>query len=192
MPSPKIYSDYLKYITHNYKNKLLPFNFRNKKYGWKCSTKLTINKKLINKKLFYDFFTSGTIYNKCCYSCNYRKSSCADIRIGDYWGNKFKDNKFGISMVIVNTNAGEKVLKELVKQKKISLNKENIEDYFKNQQSINAALPLKYNEVMSKLANMNNSIKKIHKNYIKKIILDLEIRQRLYPIYRKFVKSNEK
>ena len=95
-------------------------------------------------------------------------------------------------MVIVNTNAGEKVLKELVKQKKISLNKENIEDYFKNQQSINAALPLNYNEVMSKLANMNNSIKKIHKNYIKKIILDLEIRQRLYPIYRKFVKSNEK
>jgi len=172
--------------------KINNIKFRNKKYGWKCSTKLTINKKLINKKLFYDFFTSGTIYNKCCYSCNYRKSSCADIRIGDYWGNKFKDNKFGISMVIVNTNAGEKVLKELVKQKKISLNKENIEDYFKNQQSINAALPLKYNEVMSKLANMNNSIKKIHKNYIKKIILDLEIRQRLYPIYRKFVKSNEK
>lgn len=43
-----------------------------------------------------------------CYECAYRTASAADIRLGDYWGPRYKDDKNGVSMVIAMTITGEK------------------------------------------------------------------------------------
>lgn len=164
--------------------KIIDVNFRNKKY--KRKKVLTINNKKQNEKKYYDFFNSGIVFNECCYDCNYRSSSCADIRIGDYWGPKFKKNKNGISMIIVNTEKGDKIVKKLGNKRKIYIEKQSIKDYFKYQQTRNLPLPLNYYEVINELSKKNSSLKEIHLKYIKLVIADSKIRQKLYPIYRVF------
>ena len=172
------------------KDSIQTVKFRDKKYKFKKV--LTINNIKQKNNIYYDFFNSGTIFNECCYDCNYRDTSCADIRIGDYWGPKFKNNENGINMIITNTKKGEEIIKALKNNEDIFINKENIRDYFKYQQSTNNPIPLNYYEISKTLEDKNVNLKKINRNYIHKIILDDNIRKKLHPIYRKFVKSNEK
>lgn len=89
-------------------------------------------------------------------------------------------------MIIVNTEKGEKIVKELEKKQRIYIEKQNIKDYFKYQQTKNFPLPLNYYEVINELSKKNSSLKKIHLKYIKLVIADSKIRQKLYPIYRVF------
>lgn len=150
-------------------------NFRNKDKGWHCKV-MEINTTTKNyiksekKDIFYHFFNVGNIYNKCCYECKYRKSSCADIRVGDYWGPKFKNNLVGMSMIIPLTELGERTIEELVNEKIIDLNQENIKDYFRYQQSENIRINLNYEEIMDDLKNNSISLLEIDKKYNKKIL----------------------
>ncbi len=150
-------------------------SFRNKDKGWHCKVMEinTATKKYIKsekKDIFYHFFNIGNIYNKCCYECKYRKSSCADIRVGDYWGPKFKNNLVGMSMIIPLTELGERTIEELVNEKIIDLNQENIKDYFRYQQSENIRINLNYEEIMDDLKNNSISLLEIDKKYNKKIL----------------------
>ena len=125
VPSPKIYSDYLKYITHNYKNKLLSFNFRNKKYGWNShyeSYKLK-NKAERTDLKYRELFYTNLALRPSCYECNYSNlNRISDITIGDFWGIEKVDKKFkvsdGVSLCIVNSEKGKKLFENI---------KENIE-----------------------------------------------------------------
>lgn len=174
----------------NKKENIKMVKFRDKKY--KSKKVLTINNIKQKNCIYYDFFNSGIIFNECCYDCNYRDASCADIRIGDYWGPKFKNNKNGINMIITNTQKGEEIINLLKKDKNVYITKENIIDYFKYQQTKNNPIPLNYYEVLNALEKPNANLRKINHNYIAKIILDENIRKKLHPLYRKFIKSNEK
>ena len=50
-----------------------------------------------NKDDFYAFFRRGLCDMESCFDCPYREHSGADVRIGDYWGDKFiKDKRPGI------------------------------------------------------------------------------------------------
>lgn len=62
--------------------------------------------------IFYYFFLGNYCLNKCCYSsCKYKLyNSAADIRIGDLWGSKFKNNSEGITATVSFTKKGEEVL----------------------------------------------------------------------------------
>ena len=52
--------------------------------------------------------------NECCYKCKYKKChSSADIRIGDLWGDTYSNNQKGVSGVLVFTERGNAVIKEL-------------------------------------------------------------------------------
>ena len=154
------------------KNNITSVNFRNKKYGWHNKV-LTINDKKISNHFFYDFFDSNCVYNKCCYDCNYRNKSAADIRIGDFWGNKYKKDNYGISMVILLTSKGEKFFNDLNIYKHL----ENISDYKKNQQYENISLPLNYYNLMMDLSKKTNTLDQVHRKYIKKIVLDKKMRK---------------
>lgn len=125
VPSPKIYSDYLKYITHNYKNKLLSFNFRNKKYGWNShyeSYKLK-NKAERTDLKYRELFYTNLALRPSCYECNYSNlNRISDITIGDFWGIEKKNSTFkdsdGVSLCIINSEKGKKLFENI---------KENIE-----------------------------------------------------------------
>lgn len=168
-------------------NNVSQVKFRDKKYNWRSMT-ISINSKhheKENKSLFYHFFNLGNIYNKSCYHCKYRKKTAADIKIGDYWGKKFKNNKKGVSMVIVNTKNGEKILEELKKEKRIQLDVQPIDDYFKIQQTENIAIPIMYEQTIAELENENINLKKLSQKYCKEELMDNKIKNTIFNVYNK-------
>ena len=97
---------------------------------------------------FYAFFLAGNCYLPSCYECNYRNASCADIRIGDYWGPRYKNSKTGVSMVLPLTENGKTVFAELNYLNRIEYTKTDIKDYFKVQQTENSYRSLEYGNVI--------------------------------------------
>lgn len=122
------------------------------------------------------------MYNDCCYECKYRDSSMADIRVGDYWGPKFDKNNKGVSMVIPFTEKGKNKIKELEERKLLVISKENIDDYFKYQQSINFRKPLEYYQIIEDLGNDKLSLEIIDKKYNSKILFRNKLRKILYSL----------
>lgn len=170
VPSYRLWEKYIE----KYKNikKLL---FRNKEYSWrKKYIYILIDNKSYNlgedEDLFYHFFTVGNVYNDCCYECKYRDASMADIRVGDYWGPKFEKNNTGVSMVIPFTKRGKEKIKELEDKKILSISKENMDDYFKYQQSSNFRKPLEYYQILDELGEKNISLQEIDRKYNSKIL----------------------
>ncbi|MGM9877707.1 MAG: polysaccharide pyruvyl transferase family protein [Bacilli bacterium] len=158
--------------------------FRNKTQGWKKKT-LTINGKIIKNSKFMDFFSLGNLYNKSCYECNYRVSTCADIRLGDYWGEKFKKNTTGVSMTIIATQKGKYILNELKKNKRIFVEKQIIEDYNRNQQTVNSIIPVNYEFMLEDFNDDNTIIDELHKKYCKRQLRNNKIKEILWKVYIK-------
>lgn len=128
VPSNKLYKKYIKYLENKYNGKIIEYNFRSKdKEVWGTNSKVVfktsrnINKvKYIRGSLdpYYKNFLDGNIYRENCYSCKYaQKNRISDITLGDYWGIEkihphFKDDN-GISLIIVNTKKGKKILEKI-------------------------------------------------------------------------------
>lgn len=121
--SPSLFQMYIRYLENKYNEKILDFDFRNKiKFGWGlCSTILTRTKiriRLAACDRYMTQFKAGLSYRECCYSCKYAKTErMGDITIGDYWGvSKFHpelDTFIGVSLLMVNTSKGQKVLSKI-------------------------------------------------------------------------------
>lgn len=62
--------------------------------------------------VFFRLFLSDGCLGKACYdNCKYKyRSSAADIRIGDLWSRKYKDNEEGVTGVVVYTQKGCEIL----------------------------------------------------------------------------------
>lgn len=65
--------------------------------------------------LFYTLFLGDYCCNPACVkNCKYKyKCSSADIRIGDLWGNTYKDNDKGVSALATFTDKGKAVIESL-------------------------------------------------------------------------------
>ena len=113
-----------------------------------------------------------------CFECPYRDKSVADIRLGDYWGDKYIDNKKGVSMVSVMTKQGVELLEKI---DTIHLEAQPIEDYYKIQYPYNQQKPIYYDELMRNLCH-NEPLKKLRHKYCKKY----EIQAYFGRIYLKF------
>lgn len=182
------------YVWKKYMRKFKKINevkFRDKSYGWRNMT-ININSeyhKKEDKDLFYDVFRTGVAYNKSCYECKYRTKTLADIRLGDYWGTKFENNRNGVSMVIVNTKRGQDVLNELVEKKKITMKSQPITDYFNIQQTVNNGIPKLYNQIIDELKNDDIRLKDISYKYCKNILREDKLKRVIFKIYRKVAKK---
>lgn len=63
---------------------------------------------------FYQaFFDNIGLHNSCSNCVVRKKMSSADVRLGDYWGTKYKTDFEGVSACVIVTSNGEKILKEL-------------------------------------------------------------------------------
>lgn len=80
---------------------------------------------------FLKLFSMGVVNQESCFTCPFRNKSSADIRLGDYWGNRFKDNEEGVSMVIVNSSRGQEILDAI--RDEITITKQDIKDRFGQQ-----------------------------------------------------------
>lgn len=102
----------------------LPFrniNFRTKDYGWHNYSFNMVDNKLNsvisprNNDRFYDLFFSKHCFNLACYDCQLRSTvAYADIRLGDFWGNRYKENRSGVSAIVAITETGKNIIESLV------------------------------------------------------------------------------
>lgn len=115
VPSPKIWREYLSYISNKYNGKITAVDFRNKKeYGWKDHVEsIEVNGKRFDSKVYTNLFYNHVIIRPSCFKCPYKNvNRPGDITIADFWGvddviSGFNDNK-GVSLVLINNDIGKK------------------------------------------------------------------------------------
>lgn len=123
VPSMLMWKKYMKSVEKKI-GKCQKISWRNKKFGWHDSWAIcSFNENdeanylsLWSKgDLFYKMFLSDMCLGKACYNkCKYKGDrSSADVRVGDLWGNKYRSNNFGVSGVMVFTNTGKSIIKQL-------------------------------------------------------------------------------
>lgn len=173
IPTYNLWSKYLSEVTKKYGYKLnCEVNFRDKSKGWR-EKYITIGEGKIRytssdkKDLFYRFFEKSNCYCESCYECGYRTSSEADIRLGDYWGPRYKNDKEGVSMAIAMTARGEKLLQSLNKLNKVDMEQMNCSEYWTVQYPQNPIKPVFYNNLMDELRSKETSLDEIADKYCK-------------------------
>lgn len=77
--------------------------------------KSCVESRMSQGDMFYALFLGNLCLGKQCYThCKYKyDKSSADIRIGDMWGDTYKDNEDGVSCAIAFTNLGKTVFTNL-------------------------------------------------------------------------------
>ncbi len=151
-----------KYLEEHQREKIQKIDFRSKEFSWhKFSLKFSYDDGSsysdYEKNMFYRMFFNNLCLNDSCYNCKYKATkSLADIRTGDYWGDKYKDNTTGVSCCVVYTECGKKYLEGI--KDVCFFEKEDINDMLKAQMSKSPQVDKK---LRSKLLNALKSNKKL-------------------------------
>lgn len=134
-----------KYIAENDGNNIKKIDFRSKEYGWHTfSLGFTYNdnqyKSDFYDNMFYNFFFGNLCLGESCYSCKFKAlNSAADVRVGDFWAEKYKDNKDGVSCCVTFTEKGNAAIKDI--SETCVLKEENIDDVLCEQMTKSPKLP---------------------------------------------------
>ena len=140
VPSKLLWNKYLKSVEKN-TGKVTYVSWRNKFTGWQDSWAMAIDGEITGKKVnwsdsynllikgkkcfynsrmskgdkFYTLFFGNNCLGKACYkNCKYKNlHSSADIRIGDLWGETYKDNTEGVSALLVFTHTGKELIQSM-------------------------------------------------------------------------------
>lgn len=186
VPSQLLWNKYLKEGSKRYGYGKSPnVKFRDKSKGWR---KMYMNIEGDNKRyvrrdvkdLFYRFFLLGNCYMESCYECNFRTSSSADIRIGDYWGPRYRDDKDGVSMVIAMTEVGEMFFHKLRADSKIEIERNQCIEYWTVQYPENPIKPAFYEELIQDLRDETKPLTEIANLYCS----EFEFHQKLTKPYK--------
>lgn len=118
VPSKLMWDKYVKWAETKV-GKITYVSWRNKFTGWHDSWAMaiegnnsTVHSRLSENDMFYRLFLSDACLGKACYDkCKYKYGqSAADIRIGDAWGEYFKEDDKGTSAVLALTEKGNDLL----------------------------------------------------------------------------------
>lgn len=157
-------------------NKVISVNFRSKIRGWghfyvvdAVVEGVNGRKKYFSPRIndhFYTLFFSDMILNGSCYDCQLRSTlEYTDIRLGDFWGNKFIRNHTGVSAISVCTEHGEKVFDSITNE--IECNAQSFasfipfQSYGKNYHCDTGTR----NTLLEKLSSKDTSLKDIVETY---------------------------
>ena len=108
-----------KYISENGGDTIRKVDFRSKEFGWHAfSLRFTYEdgsmRSDFRENMFYRFFFNNLCLGESCYSCKFKAlKSAADVRVGDYWGDKYKEDRQGVSCCVVFTDSGETAIAAL-------------------------------------------------------------------------------
>jgi len=133
-------------------------NFRNKSLGWHKFSMQIFDKngkeysEIVYDDLFWSFYLKNTCFNEACYDCALRHDAVySDIRLGDFWGEKYYNHDEGVSLVILCTKRGEKTWEDI---RQYFYEEECLtQDILKSQRFNKYPKYEKYNEVMNFLVN---------------------------------------
>lgn len=168
VPSMLLWENYLKWLEKEKKldlSKLNEIQFRDKRYSWHNYFMhiWTKDKEYVSsreKDPFLKLFSMGVFNQKECFTCEFRNKSGADIRLGDFWGERFKEQEEGYSMVLVQTKRGKEIFRCLnnIIYEEVSI----LERY--GQQHVDYEIPTNYKIGFDMLKN-GASIKRLVKLY---------------------------
>lgn len=108
-------------------------NFRSKVYGWgRFAVEVNANAKSYRSSPlhneFYNMFFCNQLLNNSCIDCLLRSTlAYTDIRLGDFWGEKYKNNKKGVSGVSLVTPVGKLLFDDIKKQ--LEYESQNYDDF---------------------------------------------------------------
>ncbi|MDE6695419.1 MAG: Coenzyme F420 hydrogenase/dehydrogenase, beta subunit C-terminal domain [Muribaculaceae bacterium] len=134
VPPQSLFNKLIAYLERQNHYKITSFAFRSKSdkalhpqsFTYVCDNgkrKMTVNG-LHYQFPYYFGFQKYITLRPSCYLCKWAKPErTADITLGDFWGiekyDSSLDAKEGVSMIIVNTEAGKSLIESLENQKKI-------------------------------------------------------------------------
>lgn len=121
VPSQLLWSQYISWLDKKHKIKwedVKEIIFRDKKYSWHSyfmHIKTNQKEYVCSRETdyFLKLFSMGVLNQKECYTCKFRNSSAADIRLGDYWGKRYENSEEGFSMVLLQTEVGKEFFDNL-------------------------------------------------------------------------------
>lgn len=170
VPSDYLWDKYLNEVKCKLNiSETLSVKFREKKYGWRkrvmviAGQKGELFKKYASRDLFYSFYLQGNCYSDQCYECCFRQRTAADIRIGDYWGKKYRHDKQGVSRIFAISAKGEQLIHEMYNCAHIV--EFPIEQFFLEENPGNLNKPVYYDRLMKDLQMSQLQLKKIKKLY---------------------------
>ena len=116
VPSPLLWSSYVRYLEERVGDKLDSVNFRSKSSGWTTfSFRYTYRKEKVveerhSENWYMKAFLKNASLRQSCFDCPSKRSCGSDVTLGDYWGfdsnGKEVDADKGVSAVIVHTPKG--------------------------------------------------------------------------------------
>lgn len=132
-PSMLLWENYINECKekNNFKE-IKSIEFRSKARAWHEFCISVNDKPQKNSAAFYDLFFSDKLLNEACYDCKIRSTlNYADIRVGDFWGDKYDSDSDGVSVLIAISDTGKKLINELPKECLIA--KHSLDDVIKFQ-----------------------------------------------------------
>ena len=170
IPSYKLWEKYTQERKSVFENKP-DVVFRAKENGWGS---FTIECKSEESKVFFDkakdddiffrVFLENMALNKSCYTCPYHSNnSGADLRVGDFWGDKYKEDRDGVTAILVYTDNGLKALESV--RASGELIEEHIDDVLSGQINEDLRIPSCREKLLKELKS-DKSLNKINSTLI--------------------------
>lgn len=126
VPRPEIFSKYVSELEAEFHEKIVNYEFRNKKCGWnfsKISITLESGRKIERigeRDPYFAGYSRNVFLRESCYSCPYaRLERVSDITIADCWrvatSHPQYDDGRGTSLLLVNTEKGRAIWEDVKK-----------------------------------------------------------------------------
>lgn len=178
-PSNLVWKKYKDFIMHRHQMKdfaSVAFRSKEKSTWHKNAMKISdidgqiyLNTNAFFDDKFFNLFLSDSCLNDSCNKCLLRLDYCeSDIRIADFWGDKYKDNDSGVSLVTINSIRGEKLWTNL--QDRVVSEKCTYEE-FHNSQPRRLSEPHPKRDLVLRALQSELNIEKIYNRYLKQSFL---------------------
>lgn len=163
-----------KYLDHVRKKEDLKdikkVNFRDKKTGWHTYSIMIQDERKTYRKMhlkdkFFKFFLREKCLMESCYDCQLRFNKLySDIRLGDYWGKEAKDDKEGVSIVLINSEKGAEAFNSI--KDKFEVEEKNFESLKESQGRVIEYLIPKDRGDILKALNSEKNLQQIYNKYM--------------------------
>lgn len=168
--------------------------FRSKTHAWHefCFDFFFNSKQYSSKKSkdpFYDIFFGMDMMNDACYNCNSRSTMAyGDIRLGDYWGEKYDTDTKGVSAVVLKSSKGVDFFNAI--KGKLNIEKATLDNILIGQ---SYGKPHTYNENRRAFLLQNISehsdLQQVYKAYMRMFPLKTRIKKQFKAIVKHCPKS---
>lgn len=174
VPTYLAWNQYIKWLKEKQKIEIIDkVVFRSKHIGWhdfcmEVQSDRNTYYKCAEGDLFYKAFFDNILLNQSCFDCDVRMNlSYADLRLGDYWGKRYKNRQDGVSAVLSLTNKGKKLIQEIVNNNSIEILEETTVKECMESQSGKIYNNIEIGKRAIKMLKETKNLEKTIKNYRK-------------------------